>query len=78
MSRLRSLRSAEVVAALARAGFQQVRQKGSHVHLRHPDGRIVTVPAHGPHDIGRGLLRKILRGVQDQIVTSLGLLCFCA
>jgi predicted RNA binding protein YcfA (HicA-like mRNA interferase family) len=64
MSRLRSLRAAEVLAALARDGFQQVRQKGSHIRLRHPDGRIVTVPAHGPHDIGRGLLRKILRDAE--------------
>jgi predicted RNA binding protein YcfA (HicA-like mRNA interferase family) len=64
MARLRSLRSAEVVSALAQAGFQQVRQKWSHVRLRHPDGRIVTVPLHGPHDIGRGLLRKILRDAE--------------
>ena len=64
MSRLRSLRAAEVLAALARAGFQQVRQEGSHIRLRHPDGRTVTVPAHGPHDIGRGLLRKILRDAE--------------
>ena len=64
MSRLRSLRAAEVLAALAQAGFQQVRQKGSHIRLRHPDGRTVTVPAHGPYDIGRGLLRKILRDAE--------------
>ncbi len=64
MSRLRALKSAEVLAALARAGFQTVRQKGSHIRLRHPDGRVVTVPAHGAHDIGRGLLRKILRDAE--------------
>ena len=52
------------MAGLARAGFQQVRQKGSHIRLRHPDGRVVTVPAHGTHDIGRGLLRKILRDAE--------------
>jgi predicted RNA binding protein YcfA (HicA-like mRNA interferase family) len=64
MARLRSLRSAEVLGALARAGFRQVRQKGSHVRLQHADGRAVTVPAHGTHDIGRGLLRKILRDAE--------------
>jgi len=64
MSRLRSLKSAEVLAALARAGFQQMRQKGSHIRLRHPDGRVVTVPTHAAHDVGRGLLRKILRDAE--------------
>ncbi len=29
--------------------------------MRHPDGRVVTVPLHLGHVIGRGLLRKILR-----------------
>ncbi len=55
------LNARQVMAALERAGFQMMRQKGSHVRLRHPDGRVVTVPDHGGQDIGRGLLRKILR-----------------
>ncbi|WP_423224749.1 type II toxin-antitoxin system HicA family toxin [Candidatus Amarolinea aalborgensis] len=37
------------------------RQTGSHVRLKHRDGRSVTVPNHLSQDIGRGLLRKILR-----------------
>lgn len=51
----------EVVRALERAGFAIVRQRGSHARLRHPDGRVVTVPLHAGQDVGRGLLRKILR-----------------
>jgi predicted RNA binding protein YcfA (HicA-like mRNA interferase family) len=46
---------------LEKAGFEAVRQRGSHVRLRHSDGRVVTVPVHAGQDIGRGLLRKILR-----------------
>jgi predicted RNA binding protein YcfA (HicA-like mRNA interferase family) len=61
MSKLRPLRAREILEALGRAGFQRIRQRGSHVRLRHPDGRVVTVPEHGAQDIGRGLLRKILR-----------------
>ncbi len=75
MSKLRALKSSEVLAALGRAGFQPVRQRGSHVRLRHPDGRVVTVPEHGPQDIGRGLLRKILRDAEltpDQFLKLLG------
>ncbi len=61
MSRLPRLTGAEVVAALARAGFVNSRVKGSHHRLRHPDGRVTTVPVHGAEVIGPGLLAKILR-----------------
>ena len=32
--------------------------------MRHPDGRVVTVPVHAAQDVGRGLLRKILRDAE--------------
>jgi len=64
MPRLPALSSAKVVKALERAGFSVVRQKGSHARLRHEDGRVVTVPIHANQDIGRGLLRKILRDAE--------------
>jgi predicted RNA binding protein YcfA (HicA-like mRNA interferase family) len=41
-----------------------MRQRGSHVRLRHSDGRVVTVPVHSGQDIGKGLLRKILRDAE--------------
>jgi predicted RNA binding protein YcfA (HicA-like mRNA interferase family) len=31
---------------LIRLGFKPVRQKGSHVFYRHPDGRTTTAPNH--------------------------------
>ena len=55
------LNARQVIAALEKADFKMVRQKGSHVRLRHADGRTVTVPVHKGQEIGRGLLRKILR-----------------
>ncbi len=61
MSRLPRLTGAEVIAALARAGFVDSRVKGSHHRLRHADGRVTTVPVHGAEIIGPGLLAKILR-----------------
>jgi predicted RNA binding protein YcfA (HicA-like mRNA interferase family) len=72
MSKLRSLKSVEVLSALARAGFQRVRQRGSHVRLRHPDGRVVSVPEHASHDLG--LLRKILRDAELSVDEFLNLL----
>ncbi|MDZ4872793.1 MAG: hypothetical protein CLLPBCKN_002189 [Chroococcidiopsis cubana SAG 39.79] len=42
-------------------GFQVVRQKGIYVRMQHEDGRVVTIPVHAGKNVGRGLLRKILR-----------------
>jgi predicted RNA binding protein YcfA (HicA-like mRNA interferase family) len=50
-----------LVSALERAGFVEIRIKGSHHFLRHPDGRATVVPAHSGETIGPGLLHKILR-----------------
>ncbi len=61
MSRLPRLTGADIIAALARAGFVDARVKGSHHRLRHSDGRVTTVPVHGAEIIGPGLLAKILR-----------------
>lgn len=46
-----------------RLGFEAVRQKGSHVFYRHPDGRTTTVPHHAGRDLARPLLREILREI---------------
>lgn len=62
MNRLRVVTSAELQKVLASFGFEPLRHKGSHVFLRHPDGRGAVIPQHHPHsEIGRGLLRKVLR-----------------
>jgi predicted RNA binding protein YcfA (HicA-like mRNA interferase family) len=42
-------------------GFAVVRINGSHHRLKHPDGRITTVPVHKNQDLPKGLLRKIIR-----------------
>ena len=44
-------------------GFQAIRQKGSHVFYRHPDGRTTTVPDHAGRDLAPPLLREILREI---------------
>jgi len=48
---------------LEKVGFEEVRQKGSHKSFRHKDGRTTLVPFHG-EDLGRGLIRKILRDIE--------------
>ena len=64
MSRLPVLSAREVIRILDQVGFEVVRQRGSHVRLKHEDGRVVTVPVHSGQDISRGLLRKILRDAE--------------
>ena len=57
------LKPREVIAILARLGFREVRQRGSHKRFRHPDGRATTVPVHGGRDLSPLLLRRIARDV---------------
>jgi len=59
-----TLKSKDVTNGLEKAGFQIVRQKGSHARFAHKDGRITTVPVHAGQDIGRGLFKKILRDIE--------------
>lgn len=49
--RLPSMTAPEVVRILERHGFERVRHSGSHLILRHPDGRRVTVPVHKSKDL---------------------------
>jgi predicted RNA binding protein YcfA (HicA-like mRNA interferase family) len=51
-------------ALLIRLGFAVVRQRGSHVFYRHPDGRTTTVPNHQGRDLARPLIREILREIE--------------
>lgn len=46
---------------LERLGLSVVRIQGSHHRLKHPDGRVTTVPVHAGETIGPGLLAQILR-----------------
>ena len=54
----------KLIKILERKGFRIERQKGSHVQLEDELGRKVTVPVHPGREIGRGLLRKILRDAE--------------
>jgi predicted RNA binding protein YcfA (HicA-like mRNA interferase family) len=64
MTRLPRLKGKEVVRALERSGFAVLRVRGSHVFLKHDDGRVTTVPVHSGETIGPGLLRAILRDIE--------------
>ena len=74
MSRAKRITGKALIAALGRAGFSVKRVKGSHHRLRHPDGRVTTVPVHAGETVGVGLLGKILRDcemTQEELDTLL-------
>ncbi len=64
MTKLPSLTGESIVRALEKAGFEIQRQRGSHVYLRHSDGRVTVVPVHKGESVGRGLMSKILRDTE--------------
>jgi len=62
MSILPILAARLVMRKLVRAGFRFMYTKGSHYFFHHPlKNRITSVPLHGGKDIGRNLLRKIIK-----------------
>jgi predicted RNA binding protein YcfA (HicA-like mRNA interferase family) len=58
------LKPKEVVSILAKLGFKEVRQRGSHKLFRHADGRTTTVPFHAGRDISPILLRQIANDIE--------------
>ena len=54
------VRSRQVITALERAGFEQVDQAGSHIKMRHRDGRIAILVDYGSRDYPLGTLRREL------------------
>lgn len=74
MTRTPRLKGRELVRALERAGFGVERTRGSHVFLKHPDGRATVVPIHAREVVGPGLLRAILRDAElsnDELIALL-------
>lgn len=64
MSKLKLIDAKTMESLLFQLEFQKVRQKGSHVFYRHPDGRTTTVPHHKGRVLARPLIREILREIE--------------
>lgn len=63
MPHLPSLPYTVIIDFLKSLGYTTVRQRGSHIRLHNPNRVSVTVPRHKP--VTRGVLRKILRDVNE-------------
>ena len=64
MSKLQIIDARKMEKMLFKLGFERVRQKGSHVFYRHPDGRTTSVPHHRGRDLARPLIKEILREIE--------------
>jgi len=73
MPKLPVLKPRQVMAALEKAGFRQVRQKGSHIQFKRGN-LLVTVPNHSG-DLNPQVLKSIIRQAQmtpEEFVELLG------
>lgn len=59
MADLPSVSGKEAIRAFERLGYEQARQKGSHVFMRQEGRRSISVPLNDP--IKRGTLRSLIR-----------------
>ena len=55
----------QVLVTLARLGFVEIHRKGSHVKMKHPDGRVIVFPLH--NEVDRYTLRGALRDADVDI-----------
>ncbi|MBU1939838.1 MAG: type II toxin-antitoxin system HicA family toxin [Candidatus Diapherotrites archaeon] len=54
-----TIKTNKLIRLLRRLGFQQIRQRGSHLFFKHNDGRTTLVPLH--YEIRAKLLTKIIK-----------------
>lgn len=63
MSKLTIISSRDMAKILETLEFKEIRQKESHKIYKHKDGRTTVIPFHG-ENLGRGLIRKILKDIE--------------
>ena len=59
----------QVVKALERLGFVEIHRKGSHVKMRHEDGRMIVFPFHD--EVDRFKLKGALRDAEIDLTEFL-------
>ncbi len=63
-SKLPIVNAKTMISYLSFLGFEEIRQKGSHKFFKHTDGRTTVIPFHQGEDIGKGLMKKILKDIE--------------
>ncbi|WP_253489674.1 type II toxin-antitoxin system HicA family toxin [Methanocalculus alkaliphilus] len=58
---MRPAKAEKILRILEEQGFVSIRQKGSHVVMKHADGRSIVIPDHQGEELGTGIIRSIIR-----------------
>jgi predicted RNA binding protein YcfA (HicA-like mRNA interferase family) len=72
MTKLPIVSGMEVLKALSKIGYYIRDQKGSHVHIRHPEKPPLTIPMH--KELDRGTLKSIMKGAELSVEELIDLL----
>ncbi|MBI3911162.1 MAG: type II toxin-antitoxin system HicA family toxin [Armatimonadetes bacterium] len=64
-----SARASDFQQVARKLGFVPVRQRGSHQHWEHPEGRVATIPVHPSKEISGSLFFQLLKGLGIDIET---------
>jgi len=67
MPKLPVIKSKDLLKVLQKMGFTKYHQAGSHIQLKHSDGRRVTVPLHPNKEIRRGTLKGIIDDIEISV-----------
>lgn len=60
MPKVPVIKARKLLVALKKMGFYEHHQVGSHIQLKHPDGRRTTVSYHPSREVRRGTLKGII------------------
>jgi len=58
------MKAKELIKLIQKAGWYEVRQKGSHKIFKHKDindPSLIVIPDHGSKDLGKGLVNKVMK-----------------
>lgn len=67
MPRLPIISGKRLLALLKKNGYRMIRQKGSHIFVESQTGLGTAIPLHGNEDLGKGILKSILRDLDLEI-----------
>ena len=76
MTKIKSLSYKKIIKVLEKVGFQPIRQTGSHLFMKNPDGRTTIIPIHSKEikvEIINAILKeaKISRDEWIELIRSL-------
>ena len=74
MPKLPVIKAKELLKLLLKNGFSKYHQVGSHMQLKHSDGRRTTIPYHPSQEIRRGTLKGIINDLDITVEEFIKLL----